>query len=65
MRKSCASGEEEYRSKFATPFAAARRGYIDDVILPGETRRHVCRSLSMLRNKRLKNPWKKHGNIPL
>ena len=57
--------EEEYRSKFATPFAAARRGYIDDVILPGETRRYVCRSLSMLRNKRLKNPWKKHGNIPL
>ena len=56
---------EEYRSKFANPFVAARRGYIDDIILPRETRTRIARSLKMLRNKRLTNPPKKHGNIPL
>jgi len=56
---------EEYRSKFATPFVAGRRGYIDDVIFPRNTRKRLCRSLAMLQDKRLKNPWKKHGNIPL
>jgi len=56
---------EEYRSKFATPFIAGRRGYIDDVILPRNTRKRVCRSLAMLAQKDLQNPWKKHGNIPL
>ena len=56
---------EEYRRKFANPFSAGERGYIDDVIMPHETRRRVCRSLAMLRGKKLENPWRKHGNIPL
>ena len=56
---------EEYREKFANPFVAGRRGYIDDVILPRDTRKRVCRSLAMLANKDIENPWKKHGNIPL
>jgi len=56
---------EEYREKFANPFVASQRGYIDDVIMPHNTRRRVARALAMLRNKQLKNPWKKHGNIPL
>ena len=56
---------EEYRQKFANPFVAGRRGYIDDVIFPHDTRKRLCRSLAMLRRKSLKNPWKKHGNIPL
>jgi propionyl-CoA carboxylase beta chain len=56
---------EEYREKFANPFIAASRGFIDDVIMPHETRRRVCRALAMLRGKSLANPWKKHDNIPL
>lgn len=56
---------EEYRRKFANPFIAGHRGFIDDVILPRNTRMRVCHSLSMLRNKVLENPWRKHGNIPL
>ncbi len=56
---------EEYRQKFANPFSAARRGYIDDVIAPRSTRKRICRSLAMLRGKKLTNPWRKHGNIPL
>ena len=56
---------EEYRTKFANPFVAGRRGYIDDVITPRHTRQRICRSLAMLRNKKLENPWRKHGNIPL
>jgi propionyl-CoA carboxylase beta chain len=56
---------EEYRVKFANPFIAGRRGFIDDVIMPHGTRKRICRSLAMLRNKKLKNPWRKHGNIPL
>jgi len=56
---------EEYRTKFANPFIAGRRGYIDDVIMPHSTRERICRSLAMLRDKKLENPWKKHGNIPL
>ena len=60
-----AAREQEYRSAFANPFIAGRRGYIDDVIMPHETRKRICRSLAMLRNKRLENPWRKHGNIPL
>tara|TARA_R110002110_G_scaffold122424_6_gene298639 strand:- start:3315 stop:4847 length:1533 start_codon:yes stop_codon:yes gene_type:complete len=57
--------EEEYRDKFANPFIASQKGYIDDVILPRNTRRRVCRALAMLRNKKIENPWRKHGNIPL
>jgi propionyl-CoA carboxylase beta chain len=56
---------EEYRQKFANPFIAGHRGYIDDVIMPSETRQRLCRALSMLANKKLDNPWRKHGNIPL
>jgi len=56
---------EEYRRKFANPFVAAHRGFLDDVIMPRSTRRRICRSLAMLRTKKLENPWKKHDNIPL
>lgn len=56
---------EEYRDKFANPFIAANRGYIDDVIMPHNTRRRLGRAFAMLRNKKLDNPRKKHGNIPL
>ncbi len=56
---------EEYRTKFANPFIAGRRGYIDDVITPRDTRERICRSLAMLRGKQLENPWRKHSNIPL
>ena len=56
---------EEYRVKFANPFIASKRGYIDDVIMPHSTRGRLARSLAMLRNKVLENPWRKHGNIPL
>jgi propionyl-CoA carboxylase beta chain len=55
----------EYREKFANPFIAGHRGYIDDVIAPHKTRKRICRSLAMLRHKKLSNPWRKHGNIPL
>jgi propionyl-CoA carboxylase beta chain len=56
---------EEYRARFANPFVAARRGFIDDVIMPHGTRRRIGLSLRWLENKQLDNPWKKHGNIPL
>ena len=55
----------EYREKFANPFIAAKRGYIDDVIEPKETRPRLINALEMLENKRDANPPKKHGNIPL
>jgi propionyl-CoA carboxylase beta chain len=56
---------DEYQKRFANPFVAAERGYIDEVIMPHTTRRRVARALAMLRNKTLENPWKKHDNIPL
>jgi len=56
---------EEYREKFANPFVAASRGFIDDVIQPRDTRRRIARALAMLRGKVLVNPPKKHDNIPL
>jgi propionyl-CoA carboxylase beta chain len=56
---------ENYREKFANPYVAAKLGYIDEVILPRDTRRKLIRSLEMLRGKQLQNPWKKHDNIPL
>jgi propionyl-CoA carboxylase beta chain len=56
---------DEYRAKFANPFVAGARGFIDDVIQPADTRRRICRSLAMLRDKTLENPRKKHDNIPL
>jgi propionyl-CoA carboxylase beta chain len=60
-----AARTDEYREKFANPFVAGSRGFIDDVIMPRNTRMRVCRSLKMLHGKKLENPWKKHGNIPL
>ena len=56
---------EEYRTKFANPFIAGHRGFIDDVIPAHNTRKRLCRSLAMLQDKKLENPWRKHGNIPL
>jgi propionyl-CoA carboxylase beta chain len=56
---------QEYRDKFANPYIAAARGYIDDVIEPRETRPRLIEALKMLQNKRDSNPPKKHGNIPL
>jgi propionyl-CoA carboxylase beta chain len=60
-----AARTEEYRQKFANPFIAGHRGFIDDVIMPRTTRKRICRSLAMLKEKNLTNPWRKHGNIPL
>jgi len=56
---------QEYREKFASPYIAAERGYIDDVIEPAQTRSYLIAALQMLENKVDKNPRKKHGNIPL
>ena len=55
----------EYREKFASPYVAASRGYLDDVIEPSETRPQLIRALESVRNKRDSNPPRKHGNIPL
>ena len=55
----------EYREKFANPFIAASRGYIDDIVLPYQTREKLCHSFEMLKNKDQSNPWRKHDNIPL
>jgi len=57
--------EAEFREKFANPYLAARRGYVDDVIDPRETRARLISGLDMLGDKRDRNPPKKHGNIPL
>ncbi|KAB2847123.1 MAG: acyl-CoA carboxylase subunit beta [Hyphomicrobiaceae bacterium] len=56
---------KEYQDRFANPFVAAERGYIDEVIKPHTTRKRICRALRMLRTKEQSNPWKKHDNIPL
>ena len=56
---------KEYEDRFLSPFVAAERGYVDEVIMPHSTRRRVARGLRLLRNKELTNPWKKHDNIPL
>jgi propionyl-CoA carboxylase beta chain len=60
-----AARETEYKDRFANPFVAASLGYIDDVIMPSETRRRIARALKSLKGKKLENPWKKHDNIPL
>ncbi|CAF0997219.1 unnamed protein product [Adineta ricciae] len=57
--------EAEYVDKFANPFPAAVRGFVDDIIEPNTTRQRICRDLGLLTNKKLKNPKKKHANIPL
>lgn len=56
---------DEYQEKFANPFVAGSKGFIDDVIMPHDTRRQLCRDLRMLKTKSLTNPSRKHGNIPL
>ena len=63
--KKIAQRTEEYRERFANPFVAGSRGFIDDVIMPHNTRARLCRALRMLSNKQDQNPWKKHGNMPL
>ena len=55
----------DYREQFATPYTAAARGYLDDIIEPHETRPRLISALRMLQGKRDRNPPKKHGNIPL
>ncbi len=60
-----AARTKEYEDRFLSPFAAAERGYIDEVIAPNATRARISRALAMLRHKELENPWKKHDNIPL
>ena len=57
--------ENEYKEKFANPYRAAEKGYIDDIIEPAQTRFRLIRSLEMLATKRDSNPPRKHGNIPL
>ncbi|MBC7449288.1 MAG: acyl-CoA carboxylase subunit beta [Hymenobacteraceae bacterium] len=56
---------DEYQQKFATPWRAAHRGFVDEVIEPGQTRQKLIRAFKMLENKAVKLPRKKHGNIPL
>ncbi len=57
--------EAEYASKFADPYRAAKRGFIDEVILPKDTRKKLIKAFSMLENKKVDGPKRKHGNIPL
>ncbi len=64
-RSKIAARVREYEDRFANPFVAAERGFIDEVIMPHSTRRRVARAFASLRGKRLTNPWKKHDNIPL
>ncbi len=56
---------KEYEDRFANPFIAAQRGYIDEVIMPHSTRRRLAHALNMLKTKQVERPWRKHGNIPL
>ncbi len=56
---------DDYRAKFANPYQAAARGYIDDVIEPRRTRPMLIQAIELLRSKRDSNPPRKHGNIPL
>ncbi|MBT3916383.1 MAG: acyl-CoA carboxylase subunit beta, partial [Rhodospirillaceae bacterium] len=60
-----AEREKDYQAQFANPFRVGARGYIDDVIMPHNTRWRIARSLRMLKNKQMEIPWRKHGNIPL
>ncbi|MCG8400589.1 MAG: acyl-CoA carboxylase subunit beta, partial [Firmicutes bacterium] len=54
---------QEYRDLYENPYHAAERGYVDDVILPSETRQRICASLDMLENKNVARPWRKYSNI--
>ena len=63
--KKIAARTKEYEERFLSPFVAAERGYIDDVIMPHSTRRRIARALAMLRNKHVEMPARKHDNLPL
>ncbi|KAJ3407136.1 hypothetical protein HDU80_009591 [Chytriomyces hyalinus] len=63
--KDKSAAEAEYVEKFANPLPAAQRGFVDDIILPSETRKILIKDLQILKSKQKENPWKKHGNIPL
>jgi len=56
---------KEYRDLYENPYNAAERGYIDDVIMPNETRKYICDALDLLENKQVSRPWRKHSNINL
>ena len=60
-----AARTKEYEDRFMSPFVAAERGYVDEVIMPHSTRRRVARALAMLRHKDVEQPWRKHDNLPL
>jgi propionyl-CoA carboxylase beta chain len=60
-----AARTKNYEARFANPFVAAEKGFIDEVIAPRSTRKRVARAFASLRSKKLSNPWKKHDNIPL
>jgi propionyl-CoA carboxylase beta chain len=60
-----AARTKEYEDRFLSPFVAAERGYIDDVIMPHSTRRRIARALAMLRDMKVEVPAKKHDNLPL
>jgi len=60
-----AARTRDYEDRFANPFVAAEKGFIDEVIMPQSTRKRVARAFASLRSKKLTNPWKKHDNIPL
>ena len=63
--KKLAEKEAEYAAKFTNPYRAARRGFIDEVILPKETRRKLIKGFASLEHKEVEQPRRKHGNIPL
>jgi len=71
FRKECEDPEEkqkkidEYKENITSPFVAASRGYLDDIIRPQNTRLRICKSLKFLRSKKVETPWKKHDNLPL
>jgi propionyl-CoA carboxylase beta chain len=56
---------KEYESRFANPFVAAERGFIDEVIMPHASRKRIARAFASLRKKKIELPWKKHDTIPL
>ena len=60
-----AARTKEYEDRFMSPFAAAERGYVDEVIMPHSTRKRISRALALLRSKEVELPWKKHDNLPL
>jgi propionyl-CoA carboxylase beta chain len=64
-REKIAQRTKDYEGRFANPFVAAEKGFIDEVIMPHSTRRRIARAFASLRHKKLTNPWKKHDNIPL